>query len=66
MANLNGRENIIAEGNAYGLPIFCYDNYSEAKADGRAFSSMENFFNAFPGAEVTALEAVGGEVRAYC
>lgn len=66
MANLNGRESIISEGNSYGLPIFCYCNHSGMKSDDRAFTTMEDFFNAFPGAEVTALEAVDGEVRVYC
>lgn len=65
MTNIN-RESIIAEGNSYGLPIFCYSNYSEEKEDDRAFSTMEDFFKAFPSAEVTDLESVGGEVRVYC
>ena len=64
--DLFSRENIIAAGNACGLPIFCYSNFTEEKCDGRAFPSMEAFFKAFPSAEVTAMTEADGEVRVYC
>lgn len=66
MTGIGGRESIIAEGNNYGLPIFGYDNMLDTKLDNRAFTCMEDFFNAFPSAEVTEIEAVNGEVRVYC
>lgn len=60
------RKDIIAKGNSYRLPIFCYCNMQGIKIADRAFQTMEEFFEAFPGAEVTNLEAVDGEVRVYC
>lgn len=48
-----------------GCKIYCYDCDTEERDD-RAFDSMDEFFEAFPSAEITFVEAVGEEIRVYC
>lgn len=52
--------------NEKGRRIYCYDCDTAEKADQRSFANMEEFFEAFPAAEIGSVTVCGKEIRVYC